>query len=150
MIELVRERGARPFLLTLPSILSSQISDEAMGRAQLPYYTNSIADMIALSEQYNVVIRRVAAETNTPLVDLAAEFDKMPDKEKFFSDTIHMYNRAKPMLASVIKDMGLKVQAQIQGDQLRVSGKVKDQLQAAMQMLKQEDFGIDMQFVNYR
>jgi hypothetical protein len=53
-------------------------------------------------------------------------------------------------MVKLIKDMGLKVQAQIQGDQLRVSGKVKDQLQAVMQMLKQQDFGIDLQFVNYR
>jgi uncharacterized protein YajQ (UPF0234 family) len=53
-------------------------------------------------------------------------------------------------MVKLIKDMGLKVQAQIQGDQLRVSGKVKDQLQSVMQMLKQQDFGIDLQFVNYR
>ena len=53
-------------------------------------------------------------------------------------------------LSKLIRDSKLKVQAQIQGDQLRVSSKVKDQLQAAMQMLKQQDFGIDLQFVNYR
>jgi uncharacterized protein YajQ (UPF0234 family) len=53
-------------------------------------------------------------------------------------------------MVKLVKEMGLKVQAQIQGDQVRVSGKVKDQLQAAMQMLKQQDFGIDLQFVNYR
>jgi cyclic-di-GMP-binding protein len=53
-------------------------------------------------------------------------------------------------MVKLIKDMGLKVQTQIQGDQLRVSSKVKDQLQSVMQMLKQQDFGIDLQFVNYR
>jgi uncharacterized protein YajQ (UPF0234 family) len=53
-------------------------------------------------------------------------------------------------MSKAIRDSKLKVQAQIQGDQLRVSSKVKDQLQAVQQLLKGEDFGIDLQFVNYR
>jgi cyclic-di-GMP-binding protein len=42
------------------------------------------------------------------------------------------------------------VQAAIQGDQLRVSGKNKDDLQAVMQVLREADLGIDMQFTNRR
>jgi uncharacterized protein YajQ (UPF0234 family) len=42
------------------------------------------------------------------------------------------------------------VQAQIQGDQLRVTGKKKDDLQAVIAMLKQADFGVALQFTNYR
>ena len=53
-------------------------------------------------------------------------------------------------ISKLIRDSKLKVQAQIQGDQLRVSSKVKDQLQAVMQLLKAEDLGLDLQFVNYR
>lgn len=50
-----------------------------------------------------------------------------------------------------IRDEGLKgIQAQIQGDQLRVSGKKKDDLQAVITLLKQEDFGVALQFTNYR
>ena len=50
-----------------------------------------------------------------------------------------------------IRDEGPKgVQAQIQGDQLRVSGKKKDDLQAVIALLKGRDFGIALQFVNYR
>jgi cyclic-di-GMP-binding protein len=50
-----------------------------------------------------------------------------------------------------IRDEGLKgVQAQIQGDQLRVSGKKKDDLQTVIGMLKQADFGVALQFTNYR
>ena len=50
-----------------------------------------------------------------------------------------------------IRDEGPKgVQAQVQGDQLRVSAKKKDDLQAVIAMLKQEDFGIALQFTNYR
>ena len=50
-----------------------------------------------------------------------------------------------------IKDEGPKgVQAQIQGDQLRVSGKKRDDLQAVQALLKQADLGIALQFTNYR
>ena len=53
-------------------------------------------------------------------------------------------------LVKLIKKTGIKVQTQIQGDQLRVSGKKKDDLQAVMQAVKAEDFGIPLQFTNYR
>ena len=53
-------------------------------------------------------------------------------------------------IAKRIKDEGLKVQAQIQGDQLRVSSKSKDDLQKVIQFLKTNDFDIPLQFVNYR
>jgi len=49
-----------------------------------------------------------------------------------------------------IKDSKLKVQAAIQGDFVRVSGKDRDTLQAAIKLLRDSDFGIDMQFINYR
>ncbi len=49
-----------------------------------------------------------------------------------------------------LKDSKLKVQASIQGDLVRVSGKDRDALQAAIQLLRAADFGIDMQFTNYR
>jgi uncharacterized protein YajQ (UPF0234 family) len=53
-------------------------------------------------------------------------------------------------IVKLIKGTKLKVQAAIQGDQLRVSGKNRDDLQAVMRMLKATDLGIDMQFTNYR
>ncbi len=53
-------------------------------------------------------------------------------------------------IVKVIKGTKLKVQAAIQGDQLRVSGKNKDDLQAVMQVVKSTDLGIDMQFTNRR
>jgi uncharacterized protein YajQ (UPF0234 family) len=49
-----------------------------------------------------------------------------------------------------IKALKLKVQTQVQEDQLRVSGKTKDDLQAVIQLLRSHDFGIPLQFVNYR
>lgn len=53
-------------------------------------------------------------------------------------------------LVKVIKDAKLKVQAAIQGDQVRVSGKDKDVLQDAIALLKANDQGLELQFTNYR
>jgi uncharacterized protein YajQ (UPF0234 family) len=49
-----------------------------------------------------------------------------------------------------IKDTKLKVQASIQGDFVRVAGKDRDTLQSVIKVLRESDFGIDMQFINYR
>jgi uncharacterized protein YajQ (UPF0234 family) len=53
-------------------------------------------------------------------------------------------------IVKVIKDSKKKVQASIQGDSVRVSGKDRDALQEIIAMLRARDFGIDMQFTNYR
>ncbi len=53
-------------------------------------------------------------------------------------------------IAKEIRDGKFKAQAQIQGEQLRVQSKSRDELQAVMAFLKQKDFEIDLQFVNYR
>jgi uncharacterized protein YajQ (UPF0234 family) len=53
-------------------------------------------------------------------------------------------------LAKTIRQSGLKVQAQIQNDQLRVSSKSKDELQKAIALLKDHDEGLPLQFTNYR
>ncbi len=53
-------------------------------------------------------------------------------------------------IVKVIKDSKLKVQASIQGDAVRVSGKDRDTLQQVIALLRGKDFGIDMQFTNYR
>jgi len=54
-------------------------------------------------------------------------------------------------LNKFIKDMNLKgISSQSQGDQLRVSGKKRDDLQAVIQALKNQDFGIPLQFTNFR
>ena len=54
-------------------------------------------------------------------------------------------------IAKIIRDEGPKgVQAQIQGDQLRVSGKKKDDLQAVQSLLRESDLDVALQFANYR
>ncbi len=53
-------------------------------------------------------------------------------------------------IVKLIKNSKKKAQASIQGDLVRVSGRDRDTLQEIIAMLKQQDFGIDMQFTNYR
>ena len=53
-------------------------------------------------------------------------------------------------IVRVVKDSKLKVQAAIQGDVVRVSGKDRDALQSAIALLRGKDFGLDLQFTNYR
>lgn len=53
-------------------------------------------------------------------------------------------------IVKVIKNSKLKVQAAIQDEQVRVTGKSRDDLQEVMKLLKSQDLGIDMQFTNFR
>ena len=53
-------------------------------------------------------------------------------------------------IVKFIKGTGVRVQAQIQEDQVRVTGKKRDDLQAVIQAVKGKDFGLDLQFTNYR
>lgn len=53
-------------------------------------------------------------------------------------------------ISKLIRDEFNKVQASIQGDAVRVSAKSKDELQAIIQRLKQEDYPVALQFTNYR
>jgi uncharacterized protein YajQ (UPF0234 family) len=58
---------------------------------------------------------------------------------------------AAKAIVKFLKDKKLKkINAAIQGDQLRVSSPSKDELQTAIQLLKAEDFGVELQFGNYR
>ena len=53
-------------------------------------------------------------------------------------------------ISKAVRDSGLKVSAQIQGEQMRIAGRSKDDLQAAIARLKAADFGVALQFINYR
>jgi uncharacterized protein YajQ (UPF0234 family) len=54
------------------------------------------------------------------------------------------------LVTQAIRDAKLKVKTEIRGDEVRVSGAKKDDLQEVMSLLRGEDFGIALQFINYR
>lgn len=53
-------------------------------------------------------------------------------------------------IVKLIKDSKIKVQASIQGDQVRVSGKKRDDLQAVIALLRQQNLGLPLQYINFR
>jgi uncharacterized protein YajQ (UPF0234 family) len=53
-------------------------------------------------------------------------------------------------VVKLVKDTKLKVQAAIQGDEVRITGKQRDDLQESIHALKEADLGLPLQFVNYR
>ncbi|MCP3998404.1 MAG: YajQ family cyclic di-GMP-binding protein [bacterium] len=53
-------------------------------------------------------------------------------------------------LSKVVRDAKLKVQVQIQGDQLRVQGKKRDDLQQVIQMMRDLDYRLPLQYINFR
>ncbi len=59
-------------------------------------------------------------------------------------------DNAKQIVQTIKEDKSLKVQAAIQGDSVRVTGKKKDDLQAVMAMLRAKDFPLELSFDNFR
>jgi uncharacterized protein YajQ (UPF0234 family) len=53
-------------------------------------------------------------------------------------------------MVKAIKGSKIKVQAQIQGEQVRVTGKKRDDLQQVMALLREADYGLPLQFTNFR
>jgi uncharacterized protein YajQ (UPF0234 family) len=53
-------------------------------------------------------------------------------------------------LVKFVKGLKVKVQSQVQGDQVRITGKAKDDLQAVIRAVKEQDFGLALQYVNFR
>jgi hypothetical protein len=65
--------------------------------------------------------------------------------------TVGINDEKSRAIGKFVKGLGLKgVQHQVQGQQLRVSGKKRDDLQTAIAKLKEQDFGIPLQFTNFR
>jgi len=84
-----------------------------------------------------------ALEVNDPVTTLNAARQRVGIKQGIDSDT------AKRMVKA-LKASKLKVQAQIQGDQLRVSGKKRDDLQEAIAELRNTDWKLPLEFTNFR
>ncbi len=84
---------------------------------------------------------------------LEAEDPKQSGKQYVIACTLQqgISSEKAKVIAKAIRDEGPRgVQAQIQGDQLRVSGKKRDDLQAVIALLKAGDYGVPLQFINYR
>ncbi|NNM61678.1 MAG: YajQ family cyclic di-GMP-binding protein [Steroidobacteraceae bacterium] len=82
-------------------------------------------------------------DAQAPDVNLARAAQKVVLKHGIDADTGRK-------VARLVKDSRLKVQAQIQGDKVRINGKKRDDLQEAIGLLRKSDLGIPLQFDNFR
>jgi uncharacterized protein YajQ (UPF0234 family) len=83
------------------------------------------------------------AELADPEVNLAAARQKVTLKQG-------IEQALAKKIVKLIKDSGIKVQAQIQGDQLRVTGKKRDELQETIALLRKSDLEMPLQYENFR
>jgi uncharacterized protein YajQ (UPF0234 family) len=99
------------------------------------------------------VFKEKCVRREVPLKALS-EGPVLPAAKGSVRETVHInrgINEEKARgITKFIRGSGVKVQAQVQGLQIRVSGKKKDDLQQVIQALKGEDFGLALQFTNYR
>ena len=104
-----------------------------------------------LQQMYDILCNKLvkrgvdisALELADPVIQLKTAVQVVTVREGIDSDT------ARKMVKR-IKDSKMKVQAAIQGDQLRVTGKKRDDLQAVMALLREGNFGLPLQFKNFR
>jgi len=82
-------------------------------------------------------------EVAEPVVQMKSATQNITVREGIATDVARKIVR-------LLKDSKNKVQAQIQGDQVRVNGKKRDELQAAIALLKEADLGLPLQFTNFR
>jgi lysophospholipase L1-like esterase len=99
-------QGARVLLLTLPSVVSDDMTQDDLRRANVmfPYYPSAYAvgDYVDLIASYNDTIRRVAQTEEVPLVDLAEEINGRPDRRQLFFDTMHPNQRGRELIADIL------------------------------------------------
>ncbi len=104
----VRELGARPLLVTLPTVVRPDMDVAALREARVvfPYFPSAYAvgDFLDLLAAYNRAIERVALVEQVPVVDLAARFEELPDPRPYFYDTMHTNSDGMARIAAVLEE----------------------------------------------
>lgn len=116
-------------------------------------------DIAKLSAEHDSQIRQLADILRTNLVKRgidarSMDLDKVEHSGKTFSQTVKFKvgvdQATSKKIIKLVKDNKLKVQVAVQGEQLRVTGKKRDDLQAVMKLVKDTDLGMPFQFNNFR
>jgi len=106
IIDTARRSGAKVVVLTLPSVVSDDMSVDDLRRAFVvfPYYSSAYAvgDFVDLIESYNRTIRQVATAQDVPIVDLAKEINSRPDRRQLFLDTMHANQKGRELIADIL------------------------------------------------
>jgi lysophospholipase L1-like esterase len=106
MIETARAIPAKVVVMTLPTVVSEDMSVEDVRRAnvQFPYFrgASAVGDFVDLIAAYNRTIARVAAEEGVPVIDLALEINARPDRRALFLDTMHANEAGRELIADIV------------------------------------------------
>jgi cyclic-di-GMP-binding protein len=111
-------------------------------QAQEPFQLKQMLDILAPKLAKRGIDVK-CMEIQDPMKNLAAARQEILLRQGIDAD-------AGRKIARLIKDSKLKVQASIQGDKVRITGKQRDDLQVAMQLLRKSDFDRPLQFNNFR
>jgi lysophospholipase L1-like esterase len=101
LIATIKRTGAVPVLLTLPTVVSKQMSGKALSMVHYPTWARgNYKTFLAVIEAYNNVIRDTARERAIPLIDNASFIESLgPQKDKLFFDSLHLYCGGYKLLA---------------------------------------------------
>ena len=106
MIDSVRSAGARPLLVTLPTVVRADMSLSDLRRAHVmfPYFRSAygVGDFLDLLAAYNQTVRSLAKQQNVALVDLAQHFEALDDITLYFFDTMHPDTRGREQIAELL------------------------------------------------
>lgn len=106
IIRAARGAGAKVVVMTLPSVVSDDMSVDDLRRANVvfPYYSSAYAvgDYVDLIASYNRSIRAVAGAEGVVLVDLAKEIDDRVDRRTLFLDTMHANQQGRELIADIL------------------------------------------------
>ena len=106
IIHTARDSGAKIVVMTLPSVVSDDMTLEDLRKANVvfPYYASAyrVGDLVDLIATYNRSIRSIAASENVKVIDLAEELDHRPDRRTLFSDTMHPTQKGRELIADIL------------------------------------------------
>lgn len=116
---------------------------------------NEVLVQAEVEFQVEQMLEILRAEMSKKNIDIKClEYGKIEESNKVAKTNVKLREGIEQDLAkkitAKIKAEKLKVQAQIQGDQIRVTGKKRDDLQEVIALLKKEDLSMPLQFINFR
>lgn len=105
-IAFVRSMGARPLVVTLPTVVTESMTLDDIKRANVifPYYRSaySVGDLLDLVAAYNRSIKNIAQTERVPLVDLATVFARLENRKPYFLDTMHPSREGREIIVAEV------------------------------------------------
>ena len=113
--------------------------------------TQSAPSVFQLDQMLDILRGRLTArEIDVRCMDVAKPLENVAGARRQITIRQGLEQAVSKKLVAALKSAKLKVEAQINGDKLRVSGKKRDDLQAAMALLRKTDIDLPLQFNNFR